>query len=56
MVYDKDRSGTLDVKELSSFLNDIFSTMNDPRRYNQQQAFDVLKSIDQNNDGRASKI
>lgn len=54
-VYDHDNSQTLDVQEISVFLNDIFSKMNDPRRFNHQQAYDVLKSIDINNDGKASK-
>ena len=56
MVYDKDRSGTLDARELASFFNDIFAMMNDPRRLNQQQAMETLRSIDQNSDGRASKM
>ena len=55
-VYDHDKSQTLDVKEIATFLNDIFSKMNDPRRFNQQQASDILKSIDANNDGKASKM
>ena len=55
-VYDKDNSGSLDLPEISHFLNDIFSKMNDPRRFNQQQAFQVLQSIDSNSDGKASKI
>ena len=55
-VYDTDNSQSLDVYEIAAFLNDIFSKMNDPRRFNHQQASDVLKSIDINNDGTASKM
>ena len=55
-VYDHDKSQTLDVKEIATFLNDIFSKMNDPRRFNQQQASDILRSIDANSDGKASKM
>ena len=56
VVYDKDRSQSLDLNEITLFLNDIFSKMNDPRRFNQQQALQTLKSIDVNNDGKASKM
>ena len=55
-VYDKDHSQSLDLNEITLFLNDVFSKMNDPRRFNQQQALQTLKSIDVNNDGKASKM
>jgi hypothetical protein len=32
-VYDKDRSNTLDARELAGFFNDMFMRMNDPRRF-----------------------
>lgn len=53
--YDRDRSMTLEVNELASFFNDVFMMMGDPRRINQQQAYQSLMAIDKNNDGRASK-
>jgi len=53
--YDRDRSLTLEVNELASFFNDVFMMMGDPRRINQQQAYQSLMMIDKNNDGRASK-
>lgn len=53
--YDRDRSGTLDAQELALFFNDIFAMMGDPRRINQAQAYQALVTIDQNNDGKASK-
>jgi Ca2+-binding EF-hand superfamily protein len=53
--YDRDRSMTLDISELANFFNDVFMMMGDPRRINQQQAYQALMMIDQNNDGRASK-
>lgn len=53
--YDRDRSLTLEVNELANFFNDVFMMMGDPRRINQQQAYQSLMMIDKNNDGRASK-
>lgn len=53
--YDRDRSMSLDVGELANFFNDVFAMMGDPRRINQQQAYQALMMIDSNNDGRASK-
>ena len=55
-IYDRDRSGSLDVRELAGFFNDIFAKMGDPRRLNQQQATAALQAIDRNNDGRANKM
>ena len=56
MIYDRDKSGTLDPNELAGFFNDIFAKMNDPRRINQGQAMQALASIDKDNDGKASKM
>lgn len=56
LVYDKDRSNTLEVQELAGFFNDVFAKMGDPRRINQQQAMQALASIDRNQDGRATKM
>ena len=53
--YDRDRSMTLEVNELASFFNDVFMMMGDPRRINQQQAYQSLMAIDKNNDGKARK-
>lgn len=52
MIYDRNRSGFLDPNELGNFFNELFQMYNDPRRYTQQQALDVFKSVDSNYDGR----
>lgn len=44
--YDSDRSNTLEVPELANFFNDVFALMGDPRRINQQQAYQALMVID----------
>ena len=51
-IYDKNRTGYLDPMELGNFFNDLFARLNDPRRFNQQQAMDVFRSIDKNFDGK----
>lgn len=56
MIYDRDRSNSLEVHELAGFFNDVFAKMGDPRRINQQQAMAALASIDRNQDGRANKM
>jgi Ca2+-binding EF-hand superfamily protein len=40
--YDRDRSGTIETIELENFFNDVFASVGDSRRINQQQAFQVL--------------
>lgn len=52
-VYDKDRSNTLDARELAGFFNDMFMRMNDPRRFTEPQ---IMANIDANSDGKASKM
>ena len=54
--YDRDRNGTLDAQELALFFNDIFRLMGTNRTISQQEAYDALRTIDQNNDGKASKM
>ena len=53
--YDRDRSGSLDPNELTSFFNDVFSQMGNPTRFNMQQAQAAMTAIDKNNDGKASQ-
>ncbi len=55
MIYDRNRSGFLDVNELANFFNELFQMYNDPRRFNQQQAMNVFKSVDSNYDGKIEK-
>ena len=44
--YDRDRSGTLTSNELVFFFNDLFQTMNNPRRINQLEA-DLTITLDE---------
>lgn len=54
--YDRDRSMTLDISELANFFNDAsMTTWEIQGKLNEQQAYQALMMIDQNNDGRASK-
>lgn len=55
-LYDRNRTGYLDPMELANFFNDLFARLNDPRRFNQQQALDIFRSIDKNFDGRVEKM
>lgn len=54
--FDRDRSGTLDASELANFFNDVFQLMGDPTRINEFQARQAMQAIDQNSDGKASKM
>jgi Ca2+-binding EF-hand superfamily protein len=56
MKFDSNRSGTLEAHELAGFFNEVFAMMGDPRRLDQMSAMNALRAIDQNCDGRASKI
>jgi hypothetical protein len=56
MKFDSNRSGTLEPHELAGFFNEVFAMMGDPRRLDQSGAMNALRAIDQNCDGRASKI
>lgn len=51
-VYDRNRTGYLDPMELANFFNDLFTKLNDPRRFTQQQAIDIFRSMDKNYDGK----
>ena len=53
--YDYDRTGHLNAQELASFFNDVFAGLGQPTRFNQAQALEALRAIDQNSDGMASK-
>lgn len=33
MIYDRDRSGSLEPTELANFFNDVFEKMHNPSRY-----------------------
>lgn len=53
--YDRNYSGSLDTNELSYFFNDIFAMTGSPYRINPQQSIAVMRAIDKNGDGMASK-
>lgn len=53
--YDRDNGGSLDVNELANFFNDVFAMTGKNIRVTQQDAINAMRSIDKNNDGRASK-
>lgn len=54
--YDRDNSGSLDARELAGFFNDLFAMMKYNMVVNDAQAMQAIRSIDKNNDGRASKM
>jgi len=56
LVFDRDRSGTLDSIELGNFFNQVFARLGWPMHINQQQAFQAMQAIDRNGDGRANKM
>lgn len=56
MVFDRDRSGTLDPMELGNFFNEVFSRIGWPMRVNQMQAMQAMRAIDRNGDGKANKM
>ena len=52
--YDHDRSGQLNTAEIALFFNDVFASMGQSTRLNNQQAQQALSAIDQNRDGMAN--
>jgi hypothetical protein len=54
--YDKDRSGTLDKRELVGFFNQLFQSFNDPRRVDQNTINQMLSACDMNRDGQVNKV
>ena len=56
MMFDRDRSGTLDPNELGNFFNQVFGRLGWPMRINQMQALQAMRAIDRNGDGRANKM
>lgn len=53
--YDTDKSHTLDQKEMTSFFNDLFKSLNMPIVITEQQALEAIRSIDANYDGTVNK-
>lgn len=53
--YDKDRSGDLDLFELTQFFNEVFRQLGDNNVVNEHDVQCTMKKIDQNFNGRADK-
>jgi Ca2+-binding EF-hand superfamily protein len=53
--YDTDRTGTLDVKEMTMFFNELFRSLNINTIVTEEQALEAIKSIDDNSDGQVNK-
>ena len=45
-MYDSDRSGTLDVKELHTFFNQLYIQLNEPRRFTAVEMGQFMKTFD----------
>jgi hypothetical protein len=56
LKFDSNRSGTLEPHELAGFFNEVLALMGDPRRMDAQGAYQALRAIDQNCDGKANKM
>jgi len=54
-IYDHDRNGTLDVREIHHFFNQLYTSLNESRRFNEQEILILFKSIDKANDNRITK-
>lgn len=55
-AYDKDNSGTLDVSEVTSLINDALKHMNAGRQATQQEVSNLITQIDKNSDGKVNKV
>lgn len=53
--YDTDRTGTLDVREMTLFFNELFRSLNINTVVTEEQALEAIKSIDDNSDGQVNK-
>lgn len=54
-VYDYDRSGTLEFKEVHNFFNQLYASLNEPRRFNEAEMRQLFTTIDIQNDGKITK-
>lgn len=46
LYYDKDRSGTLDERELTNFFNEILQKMNDNKQVNEADVTRAIRNLD----------
>jgi Ca2+-binding EF-hand superfamily protein len=49
--YDTDRNGSLDVREMTLFFNDLFRSLNINMVVTDAQSLEAIRSIDDNSDG-----
>ena len=53
--YDTDRNGSLDVREMTLFFNDLFRTLEINITVTDKESMEAIRTIDQNSDGLVSK-
>lgn len=53
--YDKDKNGTLDRKELSKFLTDLYKVTGIDRKVTEKEASELIARVDVNSDGNMNK-
>lgn len=54
-VYDRDRSGTLEFGEVHNFFNELYVSLNDTRRFTEQDIRMLITTIDVQSDQRITK-
>lgn len=54
-VFDYDRNGTLEFKEVHNFFNQLYESLNDPRRFSEVEMRQLFTLIDLEQNGRISK-
>ena len=55
LKYDKDNSGTLEGKEIYTFINDSFKSLGRNREATQSEVDQFVKAFDKNKDNKISK-
>lgn len=54
-VYDFDRNGTLDLREVHNFFNELYASLNESRRFSEQDMRMLFTTIDIQQDGKITK-
>jgi Ca2+-binding EF-hand superfamily protein len=54
-AYDKDKSGTLDLEEVRSLINDALKHMGQQREVTKNEVDQFISAVDKNNDGKIAK-
>ena len=55
MIYDKDRSGTLEPSELANFFNEVFQKMNESNHVDERDVQTAMRNLDQDFNNKADK-